>query len=285
MREPVTLIERSNGETYVVIDPLKRISLVGMRFRDPVTGRFVTDGLSVEAFQDNRTDQRVAASPNRSGVFAFHHLPGMVTFEWETEEETVESSPPCYRTFVAEVTADNEQYLPMQKRVRIPLTIGSPPGNKIIDTDLFSSSVRMVPPGQAVVRAELYDLDAKHPASWALVTITHSGILLGRGVADKSGRVVLVFPYPIIEIRSPIGNTRVRDREWMVRLQVYYTPSQPVPRIPDINIVETQLLAEIELPDSSTVQYLELPLKYGTDLIVRNGSSPQLYVKRAGSPP
>ena len=112
-----------------------------------------------------------------------------------------------------------------------------------------------------------------------------NGRLLGRGIADEMGRVVLGFPYPAprsAPFTSPAGSPPsgggkpLHSQEWILRLQAYYSPlqtSQPQPvktEPPDLRIILSQQQAKLWDDASMTVPLTEATLHFGQELILRS---------------
>jgi hypothetical protein len=278
---------------HVVLDTLHLLCPLGMRFRDTVTGATVSDGLRVEAWPSTGYERRTAAVQNRSGVFAFHGLPGMRAVENGAGDDAFWASPPDIREFVVEALDAARRFLPVRFLAAAP-TRGlfqpacaapdSPPGDAAW-VPLFSAPWRPPPPGMAVLRAELFDAVYGVPAAWALVEAeTGAPPLRYRGMADDRGRVALFFPYPEPEgfhIGSPVpsNGAAVGDYEWPVRVSVFYRPYLRPPEIPDLCDVLDQPPAGVSAAAADTAPFHEARLRFGRELLLQT-----LYVTAAVSP-
>ena len=125
------------------------------------------------------------------------------------------------------------------------------------------------------------------PASWAVLEVHVEGQPPARGVADREGRVAVIFPYPE-PIAGPARPTSppyssgqsLWDQEWTVRLEAFYDPLMPAPCRPDVCRTLVQRAAMLWADSSGTRPLPEQTLRYGQELIVRNP-----FVTTAGSPP
>ena len=137
---------------------------------------------------------------------------------WGEGDDAYWSHPPQTAQYRAEVTDLLRRFHPVSFAVQLPFrglflpacAAQSPPG-PAGGVELFSTASRPLPGALAVVRAELSSVVLGSPAAWALLTAEYRGAVLGRGVADRQGRVVLAFPFPEPERRPrPIWSVRVQ---------------------------------------------------------------------------
>src|SRR5262249_9102497 len=103
---------------------------------------------------------------------------------------------------------------------------------------LFSAPSRAVPPGLAVVRAELRELATEQPAAWAFVEAQYSSGGSTRtacGLSDDQGRVVLMFPDPERQRRSLGGSpptngvNGLTQQSWELDMLFFYQPLSASP--------------------------------------------------------
>lgn len=283
---------------------------LGIRFRDAATQAFVSDGLLVEA---RRPDDPYAQDPrrrwpavvNRSGVFAFHHLPGLRDFEQRREDAAAVVPVPTPRTFVVEVTDTRGWFLPCQFAVTAPALAeggtwetASPPSGPWRVVDLYSAPGRPVPGGCAVVRADLAEWESRRPAAWAVVEIStpiRERWVRARGVADRDGHLAILFPYPetIDAVSSPVGGPKLlSEQSWPMQFRAWHGFA-PVPGFKaDLDILLTMLETEEAQPllvsTSPPEEFLGADLFLGRELVVPAaglGDSRQLFITPAGSPP
>ena len=226
---------------------------LGLRFWDVVTQRSVGDGLSVSIAPAGHPNRRMAATPNRSGIYVFHRLPIL------GEIPIPDSSAPFWTAaapeagFVVEVEDIYRRFLPF----RFPVTelrrgvfnlpclseVGSPLAGPGPGISLFSAPSRSIPAGMAAVRAdlrqEMVGSEKGRKAAWALMSVSYNGKLLGRGMADENGSTVVIFPYPRPEITggsSGVLGTLVplHSQRWSLDLEVTFQPDDPPPDRPDL---------------------------------------------------
>lgn len=283
---------------------------LGLRFRDAATQAFVSEGLLVEArwpddpyAQDPR--RRWPAQPNRSGVFAFHHLPGLRSFEQRREDGSPARPVPTPRSFLVEVSDTRGRFLPCQFAVTAPELvlpgsgeISSPPSAPWRVVDLYSAPGRSVPGGCAVVRSDLAEWETRRPAAWALVEIStpiRERWVRARGLSDRDGHLTLIFPYPetVDVLTSPVGGPKLlSEQSWPLQFQVWHTFAPE----PGVRADLDPLLARIEseAPDTLLVstsppeEFSGADLFLGRELVVPAaglGESRQLFITPAGSPP
>ncbi len=263
----------------LVLERLTRVAPLGVRFWDASTARPVVSGFTVSVYPEDRSWRRSRAYPNSSGVFVAHDLPGLRDASFGDGDDAYWAGVSRH-PFVIEVRDTNRHFQPFTLSVRLPargllgLECGSPL-SPLEEADsasvpVFSTVSRPVPGASAVVRAELWDSVRDRPASWAILEVEYDGQVVGRGMADLAGRVVVIFAYPvppnlppIPDDSSPLGPP---GRSWPVRLLVHYESSpDPVPELPDLCRVLGQPLAGfVDFPTRTG----ELPLLLGRDLVV-----------------
>jgi hypothetical protein len=235
---------------------LVRTAALGVRFWDAIDGRAVSEGLEL---RERRTGRR--ARPNPSHVFVFHGLPaGRRTFEIRDRDlRFVDFS------FAADV--------PHRGLFAPPcLTTSSPPPSGEVSVPLFSAPSRLAPPGVAVVRADLWDLDAGAPAAGAVLELSGVGAAPASGIADARGRVAVLCPYgePRLPGTSPPGgDVALTAQTWTVEAAVRYSPTstrQP----PDLCDALTQSAATLLAGDSPLEVLGPQTLGFGRELVLRS---------------
>lgn len=239
------------------MNTVTRTAQLGVRFWDAVGGRAVAEGLELRELRSGRR-----AVPNRSGVFVFHDLPaGSCAFEVRDRD----------RRFVDfGFTADT----PHRGLFALPCVAAaaSPPAADG-SIPLFSAPTRRTPPGQAVVRADLWDAVSDAPAAGAVLEI--SGVTVAtpaRGIADTRGRVVVLCPYPEPHWQGgspPPGSSSLSTQTWAVDAAVRYSPtstSQPL----DLCEALTQPAATLLASDSPLEVLSPQTLGFGRELVLRS---------------
>lgn len=163
---------------------------------------------------------------------------------------------------------------------------------------LFSAPTRAGGGGLATLRASLWDALADAPAAWTLLEARIEGQPTVRGLADESGRVALVFPYPgpaTFAEQSPPAAPFTRQ-EWPVQLFASYMPQRPVPTLPSLPDALSQPRAKLWADSALTAPLTQATLRSGQELVVRSvDTSPEappggqplavLLITPAGSPP
>ncbi len=264
-----------------LFERMVRAAPLGVRFWDTVVGAFVRDGLAVAAYPANNPSRRVTGFPAGSGTFAFQGLPGLLGFELANGADDPWATPPAPRSFVVEVVDGSGRFLPWRFTVGVPHAGIFVPGCLLADmatvgVPLFSTAGRVPPGGMAVIRAELRDAFADAPAAWAVVEVRAAGGLLGRGIADPSGKVVVVGPYPAppnVPFDSPASTpVPLTSQTWPVTLAAWYAPAAagPAPAIPDLCTVLGQGPAALWADSALLAAYPGATLSFGSDLVARS---------------
>jgi hypothetical protein len=137
-----------------------------------------------------------------------------------------------------------------------------------------------------VLRADLWDSVADAPAAWAVLRVQAPGRAPVQGVADATGHVVVLFPYPQPLVPGP----PIWDQTWTLRLEAAYRPVHPVPRIPDLCVTLSQPAATLWLDAAFARALTAATLCFGQDLVLRSTPSAftsqqsVLLITPAGSP-
>ncbi len=297
------------------LDRLTMVAPLGLRFCDLTSGTLVGDGLDVQVYASGNPTTKVPAVANRKGVYVVHHAPGLRDLEQgEGNEAFWQNLTP--RNFVIEVNDNERRFQPFQFTASLPargiykwidplfssplsspLSSPSTPGESI---PLYSSPVRSVPAGMAVVRADLWDGSSDTAAAWAVMEASLNDQVIARGIADEQGRIALIFPYPAPRPfsissppASPLGSPPapsslpLTEQVWPIRLRAQYTPMRPVssppnlfatkPELPELRFTLSQPEATIWADTEFSEPLLEASLRYGHELVLQS--------KAATSPP
>jgi hypothetical protein len=256
----------------------------GVRFWDSVTQKTVGNGFSVFAYPANRKDRRVAAFSSPSGAYAFRGLPGLREFELGAGDSEFWSSIPS-REFVIEVEDTLRRFLPFCFRVSLPVrgafnwedSLLSSAENPV-GVPLFSAPARTPPASVAVLRALLLDpglKDRDHergkPAAWAEVRAT-IGDRSVRGIADKRGQLLMMFPYPppSVDLSDPPA---LHEQTWTIELEAWYRRNAEPPSFPDLAEILDQPAGVLWSDDECTMELPALELKYAQQLVLRSTGS------------
>ena len=239
---------------------MSRVAPLGLRFLDLATGATSVTGLAVAAQSTGGAGGSILAQATPSGFYAFSHLPGLRRLEFGAGAGAYWSgiAEDDFREFSLTVDDGQRRFLPFvftatgpfQGLFDLPcLPVGSIP--------LFSAPARPVPANLAVVRAELRS--GQQPAAHAVLEVGLPGQLLGRGLADALGRVVVFFPYPAIPNVPP---KPLVQRQWSVTLRTRFDPDLVHGEVPDLCTVLSQPVAALLALPMAT-------LTYGQELFVR----------------
>jgi hypothetical protein len=146
-----------------------------------------------------------------------------------------------------------------------------------------------------VVRAELCEVgDEKRPAAWALVNASCDGEVLCTGMADRQGRLALLFAYPepkTKHLHDPSPLPLIIESEWHISLEVFYRQRDAAmkepPARPNLRDVIEQMQASLPHRGrllKSMSPLTELPiqhLQFGRELILKSTGSSRLFVEPA----
>jgi hypothetical protein len=289
--------------TIFVLEHLARVTPLGMRFWDQVSGAIVSHGLVVRAYPVNNPARKVNAIANRSGIFVAHGLPGLREVECgkgDTDfwKRFLPHGSPPNSAFAVEVVDERGRFQPFQFTVELPVkgllawpseSTDSPPKG-LPHIPLYSTPARSVPSGMAVLRADLKDWVTEKPAAWAVLEARLEGQPPVQGIAGKDGRVALVFPYPE-PVSGPLGSPPgfppsgerkpLLEQKWAVTLQAWYSASPSVTDSPDLSKVFTQQLATLFATVSPATVLTTVTLEFGRDLILRTGLESELFIQSA----
>lgn len=284
-----------------ILESLTIVAPLGLRFRDEATGNFVGDGLNVSLYEPGKPASRVQALANRSGIYVVHHAPGLRSFENGKGDADFWNNAPAPKSFVVAVTDIEHRFQPFQFTAGLPTRgffnwvdpispIASSPPDAVGSIPLFSSPVRTVPGGMAVLRADLWDTAGDIPAAWAILEAYTNNRLAARGIADDQGRIALIFPHPAplpFAISSPPPSSPpaatgppLTAQVWPITLRALYEPMGqlpelpgefgPEPQLPDLNVMLSQREAVLWADTELSEPLGEVRLSYGRELILKS---------------
>jgi hypothetical protein len=277
------------------IEKITRVTPLGLRFWDTVSGNSVGQDLTVTAYPLTDPSRRTRAIPNRSGIYLLQNLPGLREIEYGYGDAAFWSNL-AEKSFVIEVVDHVGRFQPFTFQIDLPFRdiftspcpLASPPvePSNPLGVPLYTALTRSVPSGMAVIYATLWDASQDQPASWAVVEASLEGQLLARSFADLQGRIALLFPYPepVHSIASPLSSPLIGNRPplvdqiWPIQLSAFYAPWHPIPEIPDLCQIFNQSPAILlsELSPASPLADIMLP--YGQALVVRSESQSIVWV-------
>ncbi len=270
------------------IECLEISAPLGLRFWDPLTQRTVGDELAVTIYPQQNSTRRAEATPNRSGIYVFHRIPGFDTL------------PDQSRNFIVEVDDLLARFLPFQLTfIRLPgglfhwacPALSQGEAAPLLHIPLFSNPSRIIPAGMAIVRADLRqwvpDQESGLPAAWAVLSVLYKDKLLARGLASREGSVMVPFPFPPPPISStgPSGLLNdpisISQQVWNVSLRVQFYPSdqvpQTVPERPDL----CEVISHPQVTPLGTLSPLEplgpLAVCYARETIAKTEHYSELY--------
>ena len=270
--------------TPVVIERLSKVAPLGVRLWDEITHKSIGDGLIVTAYRPLQSDRRCALTLNRANVFVLQNVPGLRDVEFGAGDQAYWDDLSAPQNFVIDVFDTANRFLPFNFTAAVPTRdlyawiCGSPPEPSGVP--LFSAPTRSISGGYGVLRAELRDesqFDTRKetyaPASWAMLEAWYDGQRVGRGLADRQGRIVVLFPYPE-PINPPISSpptprTALTSQVWPIELRAFYSPLVPVPQSPDLCAALTQSPATLLSSLSPPTPLTAVNVAYGVDAIVK----------------
>lgn len=295
------------------LELLRIVTPFGIQFWDLTLNLPITDGLTVNLWLEKSSGPVLTAVPTKSGVYAFFGLPGLHAVEYPNSQGF---GPPQTFTYIVTIQDALARYLPTTLVYTLDqtgsvLVNGMPdnmPGPRL--AYLFSAPTRQTTAGFSAVSAYLIDQTANAPAAWAVVTVeVGGGPETWTGIADDSGRVLVLVPYPIVQrlsLGSPPGSGQgnINDETWPLAVQVQYSPDQlhyPLGAASDVSwpwtvtpnlkdILTSQQPATIWADPLTPVATFQSTLKLGRDLVLRSGSlsplsfSSSLNISRGTSP-
>ena len=240
----------------------------GMRLRSAADRRVVGSGLEIDAVPAVGMRRAVRLSKVPSGHWVAHVLPGLSASVANDPDNWGATASP-YRIAVADPAG---QFLPLRFTAALPARgalrwsgwtgwtgtrrnrarpILPPDANAATIPDylpLFPSAGWTTEPGLADVRAQLAIRETGgelRSAGWAAVTIGLGSTVLGLGVADGDGRLVVAFPYPAMPDQTPVEAAQGRmEIAWEVRVRVYcreLAAGLAPGEVPDLQAILAQL--------------------------------------------
>jgi hypothetical protein len=289
--------------SVVVLEELSITALLGVRFWDVAAEAFAAEGLEVIAYPDAFPELRTSAVMGRSGVFSFHHLPGMGRIETGSGDDAFWAAHPPFTHFTVEVSDLLGRFLPFRFSVRVPVRglfgLWASPLFPALAPDaswipLFSAPSRPAPAASAMLRAQLQDTRTGLPAAFAMVTVQSPGLPLAVGLADERGMLSLPLPYPEprnFAAGSPLraGGIPLTDQSWPVQIAFFYSPRLGS-GLPDLEDALHQGPATAWRDSARTMAASAFTLQYGTELILRSRDTVRgrdlsvLLITSAGSP-
>lgn len=279
------------------IEKLSLAAPLGLCFHDAATGERVNDGLNVAVYPATETTEkhRRYAVPNRSGVFVLHKAYGLKNFPFGAGDAEFWSGNQPSKSYIVEVFDVEKRFQSVQFSVNLPVRgiyqwesvppVASP-NKKLPSIPLYSAPTRKNPGAMSIIRAELRQID-RTPASSAILEARFNGGLIARGIADREGRVALMFPTPAPTsnpIVSPPENsapTSLAEQKWILDLTVKYQPSvfqfspplvaeTDAGNLTDLRLALAQANGKLWADAEQTEEFQTAVLQFGKELILRS---------------
>jgi len=284
------------------IEKLSLVAPLGLCFHDAATGERVIDGLSVTVYPATQTiwKKRTDARPNRSGVFVLHKADGLGEFTRGAGDDEFWQNNPPRKSFIVEVFDHESRFQPFQFTLKLPVkgiyqwenVPSVSPSKNLSSIPLYSAPTRARLGGMSVIRAELRE-SLEKAASFAVLEARFNGSLIARGIADRDGRIVLMFPAlspqnnPFTSPPSDATRISLADQKWNLDLTLKYEPrifqtSPPLSTatdeevLPDLRLVLAQATGRLWADAEKTESLSTAVLQIGKDLILRSRAAPLL---------
>ena len=281
-----------------VIEKLSLVAPLGVCFHDAATGERVSNGLNVAVYpaMQSAGTRRDYAAPNRSGVFVVQKARGLENFGRGAGDADFWNENPPNKIYVVEVFDHERRFLPFRFTAALPVrgiyrwesVPAASPNKTLPSVPLYSAPTRQTAGAMSVVRAELRRAD-ENPASWAVLEAGFNNALIARGIADKNGRVALIFPTPAPANKSLVSppaavRASLSEQKWTLDFTVKYQPSvfQTSPPIsadanaeflPDLRLALAQANGALWANDAQTERLTTAVLQAGRELILRSRAS------------
>ncbi len=291
--------------------PLERSTtqtLLGICFWDRLTDHLIGEGLQVKAQRlssdrNQRLGKVIMGRITPSSAIAFF---GLATGEIPANpEQLLWGTVPPEQLVVIDMVDLLDRFLPLSFVARLPFRgvfrgqgewlstsllrpevgVGEASG-----VQLWSAPSRPVPPGQAVLRAQIVVGDGENavPAANALVRVQQSPPVPAGfdyyGLADSRGILLLPIPYPAVpDPSTPETPYPPLDRQtFALNITIQYSPFQtalPGSDLPNLESLLNQPLANIAIHRAadSTLQFesnLSVNLQFERSLILGTALSP-----------
>ena len=134
----------------------------------------------------------------------------------------------------------------------------------------------------SVIRAKLQEKSGVSAAN-AVLEARFEGKLVARGIADRDGQIVLIFPAlapqskPLASPPSSSKRISLAEQEWKIDFAVNYqpsifpnTPPNAEEILPDLKLVLAQKKGKLWADDEQTEQFMTAVLQTGKELILRS---------------
>ena len=279
-----------------IIEKFSIVAPLGVCFHDTASGERVLGGLDVFAYPSNAGvwKNKTALRPNRQGVYVLQKINGLEDFSNGSGDAEFWNNNPPSKTYIVEVSDIEERFQPFQFTVELPVkgiyeweNIPSSSPNRVLKSiPLYSAPTRKISGGAAVVRAQLKE-SSDVSAAFAVLEARFEGTLVARGIADRDGQTVLIFPSlapqsnPIVSPSTNSTRISLAEQNWNLDLTVKYQPNifQTSPpeimeddeeQIPDLRLVLAQAEGTLWADGGQTEEYTTAVLQTGRELVLRS---------------
>ena len=266
----------------------------GVRLLDVATGRPVSEDVTVRIVPPPPA-AATTAFRTPSGVFAAHGLRSLRAFELRDVGPDglpvpADDAPMPFRVEVRDLSGSFHSFA--VDRALLPsdgLLVpacgsppdsppGSPPDAAHDALPLYSLPGRAVPPGMAVVRAQLRNAADRSPAAFAALEVVPShGAAPVRGIADERGEVAVLFPYPqppSLAGSPPAGTRRpLSSTRWTVGVRAFVPRVASPPEageLPELCSLLDQSPTTLTTTESPPRELGEATVEYGRELVLRS---------------
>lgn len=282
--------------SLILIEKLPLVAPLGLCFHDAATGERIIDGLKISIYPLTGSTRKIRndALPNRSGVFVLQNAFGLDNFKNGAGDAEFWANNPPRKTYIAEVSDAERRFQPFQLTLELPVkgiyrwenAPPSSPNKTAASIPLYSAPTRKILNAMSVIRAELRQAD-RTPAAFAVLEARFNGVLAARGIADRDGKIVLIFPTlapqsnPFASPPTGATNVTLAEQQWILDLSVKYEPqnfqsSPPIAAeiageiLPDLRRVLAQSNGKIWADAAQTEELKTAVLRLGRELILRS---------------
>lgn len=272
-----------NWHHSILLETVSRVTPLGIRFRDVVTGAIVAGGLDVRVRPTDAPERWSTASPTRRGIFTARNLPGLHGFELGAGDHAFwdEITADKRRTFILEAWDRQGRFLPTtlaldlpQKGFALPSCLSPDDHDQAVP--LYSAPSRPPVPGMAVVRIELAYKERDAPASWTRVEMTLGDDVVST-IADERGLATMMAPYP--RIANGASGALV-DATWNVQVRAFSSGDLPQKDVPDVCAVLAQPERALVRERNSNQPFVPPGrLRFGHELVLRDHPSGKVFVR------
>jgi len=280
----------------ILLDRVTRSAPVRLRFRDEAAGKFITDGLRVSACDPAVPFRTVQAFTNTSGDYILAGLPGLAQFEQsDGGPEAFSNAAAKKKTYLVEVIDSFRRYIPIRFSIPAPIAMedGLPQHRGLFfwedPADSFTGKTPYVPlypapscpvsPSLGIIRATLCETpissQPRGAAGALLVAAIHGqNESTVRGIADKKGNIVVMFPYPEPVIALSESMPQPDGPSWTAEIAVFYKRKSTPPDVFDLQETLSQPVAALAI-DAGVV------IRFNEDLILKTTGQSVLYITPA----